>query len=83
MAWCWSRGAERCLVVVNLSAGPAQARLRFPWDAAGGAGIILKDVFSGSTCTREHTETVESGLFVDLPAWGYHVFTFGAQGNPA
>jgi hypothetical protein len=82
VAWCWSRGAERCLVVVNLSAGPAQARLRFPWDAAGGTDIILKDVFSGSTCTRGHTETVESGLFVDLPAWGYHVFTFGAQGAP-
>jgi hypothetical protein len=52
-------------------------------DAAGSADIILKDVFSGSTCTRGRTETVESGLFVDLPAWGYHVFTFDAQGNPA
>jgi glycosidase len=81
VAWCWSRGAERCLIVVNLSAGPAQARLHFPWDAAGGTGIILKDVFSSSTYTREQTETVESGLFVDLPAWGYHVFTIGAHGT--
>jgi hypothetical protein len=76
VAWCWSREAERCLIVVNLSPSPAQARLHFPWDAAGGTGIVLKDVFSGSTHARDQAEIVESGLFVDLPALGYHVFTF-------
>ena len=83
VAWCWSRESDFCLIAVNLSGGPAQARIRFPWDNAGGAGIVLKDVFSGSTFTREQNEMVEPGLFVDLPAWGFHVFTFRAQGETA
>ena len=32
VAWCWSSPQSRNLVVVNLSDGPAQARIPLPWD---------------------------------------------------
>jgi hypothetical protein len=75
VAWCWRSGADRCLVVVNLAGAPAQGRVRFPGKGLGG-GISLQDVFSGAVYDREAAEMTGPGLFVDLPAWGYHVFTF-------
>jgi hypothetical protein len=56
---------------------------RLDRDSAENVRLHLKDVFSGSTYTRDPTETVEPALFVDLPAWGFHVFTLRAQGETA
>ncbi len=32
VAWCWSTASARHLVVVNLAAAPAQARVHLPWE---------------------------------------------------
>jgi hypothetical protein len=76
VAWCWRSGANCCMVVVNLTGVPAQGLVRFAGNGLRGGGISLQDVFSGAVYDREAAEMTGPGLFVDLPAWGYHVFTF-------
>jgi hypothetical protein len=77
VAWCWRQAGECCLVVVNLAEGAAQGRVRLPWDDLRGRGVSLADAFSGAVYDRTGDEMVEPGLYVDLPGWGHHVFTFG------
>jgi hypothetical protein len=72
VAWCWSTAGSRHLVVVNLSAAPAQARVHPPWaDLAGGAWM-LADLLSDAQFERDGDELAQSGLYVALGGWGAH-----------
>jgi hypothetical protein len=74
VAWTWTgAGAERLLVVVNLSDAPAQARVRLPWTHLGGRSWVLSDPLSGARFDRAGDELAADGLYVDLPAAGVHV----------
>jgi hypothetical protein len=73
VAWAWEQGDERRVVVVNLSETRSQARVPFPWPEASGRLLRLADAFTGDTYERDGGETVAPGLFVDLPAWGFHL----------
>lgn len=72
VAWCWRQEAWRTLVVVNLSDAPAQGRVRLPWDDLAGGAHRLRDAFSGAVYERDGDEMRGPGLYVDLPAWGFH-----------
>ncbi|GAA3865574.1 hypothetical protein GCM10022243_34620 [Saccharothrix violaceirubra] len=75
LAWTWSPPVgDRHLVVVNLSPGPAQARLRLPWRHLAGRTHRLADLLSGTAFDREGDELAEQGLYVALEPWGHHVF---------
>ena len=74
VSWCWTRDEERCLVVVNFSGDPAQARVHLPWDGLRGRMWRLDDAMSGKPYERSGDDMRESGLYVDLTAWGYHFF---------
>jgi hypothetical protein len=75
VAWAWERGTERRAVVVNLSAAPAQARVPFPWADIAGRPLRLIDAFTDGGFERDGGETLDPGLFVDLPPWGFHFLT--------
>jgi hypothetical protein len=36
--------------------------------------VELEDLLSAARYRRDGREVMESGLFVDLPPWGYHFF---------
>jgi glycosidase len=74
LAWCWAAGDERCLVVVNCQPQAAQARVRVPWDELRGRSWRLDDLLSGESYERNGSEIRDEGLYVDLPAWNYHLF---------
>jgi glycosidase len=74
VAWSWVKDDERYLIVVNLSDGPAQARVQVPWAEAGGANWDLIDALSGAAFERRGGEMVSPGLYVDLGPWNYHLF---------
>ncbi len=74
LAWCWARDAERFLIVINFSAGTAQARVQVPWDEPGGKMWRLNDVLSLESYDRRGSEMRESGLYVDLGPWKCHLF---------
>jgi hypothetical protein len=78
LSWCWQKGAERHLVVINFGPEPAQARVRVPWNELRGKSWRLYDGLGGGTYDRSGNEIVEEGLFVDLQPWTSHVFEVSA-----
>ena len=77
LAWCWRLRDDCRLIVVNFSASSSQGLVRLPWDDVRDRNITLEDLFSGALFNRQGREMTEPGLFVDLPAWGYHFLKLG------
>ena len=74
VAWSWSEGSEEYLIVVNLSDRSAQARVSVQSAEKGSGPLLFNDLLSGAKYEREGHEVARSGIYVDLPAWGYHFF---------
>jgi hypothetical protein len=83
VAWCWRLKEDCRLVVVNLSGSPSQGRVRLPLGEVRDKGILLEDLFPGKRYSRHGDELADPGLFVDLPAWGYHLFKFSIVASNA
>jgi hypothetical protein len=73
VAWSWDAGRHRHVVVVNLSAQPAQARIRLDWPDLPGRGWRLADLLDQRAFERDGEELSGPGLFVDLGPWQYHL----------
>lgn len=76
IAWCWRKGDDRRLIVVNLSDARSQARVSCPWRDLAGRSWRLTDVLSGAVYERNGQELAGSGLYVELEGWGCHLLTF-------
>jgi hypothetical protein len=76
VAWCWRSAQERYLIVVNLSAARSQGRVKVPWEEMKNISCRLTDLFTGAVYEREGEEMLNSGLYVDLEAWGFHFLKF-------
>jgi Alpha amylase, catalytic domain len=82
LCWCWSDGDHRALVVVNDADAPAAALVHLPWGDVGGRTWQLRDLLRGDTFERDGDDVSASGLYVQLPAWGFHLLAW-APSNPA
>jgi glycosidase len=62
------------LAVVNY--GPAQAQCYLPLELPGlrGRAITLVDLLGDARYERQGDVLADEGLFLDMPAWGHHVF---------
>ena len=76
VAWCWRSAKERYLVVVNLSDARSQGTVKVPWDELKSISCRLTDLFTGAVYERKGEEMLNSGLYVDLEAWGFHFLKF-------
>lgn len=76
------RGAEGAwlLAVANYAPFDGQCYLRIPMAGLAGRTIRLKDLMSPAVYDREGGHLIMPGLYLDLPAWGYHVFEAEAVG---
>lgn len=72
VSWCLRQDDCRFLVVVNLSETPAQGHVRVPWESLQGESCRLRDAFSTEIYERSGDDLCGLGLYVDLPAWGFH-----------
>ena len=72
-AWEDSIGL-RLLVAVNYAPHQGQCRVPLPWDDLRGGRFCLADLMTPAVYDREGDELLTPGLYLDLPAWGYHVF---------
>ena len=75
IAFAWhGRNKERLLVCVNYS--PTQAQCFVPMRAfeLGRTEVLLNDLMSAASFRRDGAELAAEGLYLDMPAWGYHVF---------
>ena len=69
LAWCWRSNGQRHLVVVNLAAEDAQARVRVPWNDLGGRTWQLHDALNDTDFHREGGELQDDGLYVGMGPW--------------
>jgi hypothetical protein len=65
---------DRFVIVVNFSDHQSQCYVSPPFSDLVGERWTLRDLLSDITYKREGGGLVEPGLYLDLPAWGYHVF---------
>ncbi len=72
-AWTGKDGGKR-LVATNFSDHQSQCYVGIPWTDLEGRVCRLRDRMGPSTYERNGTELAMQGLYLDLPAWGYHVF---------
>ena len=74
LAWSWAGpGADRFLIVVNLSGAPAQGRVMLGWAGLGAHPWQFTDLLDGTGFVRDGTELQNTGLYVDLGPWRSHV----------
>jgi len=73
VSWCWARGEDRTIIVVNLSGVPAQGRVHLPWGDLRGGAWRLHDRLSDTVFIHDGVEMSEQGLYVGLEPWNYHL----------
>lgn len=64
----------RMLVAVNYSPYQSQCYVRLPWQDLSGKQLRFQDKFSDEDYFRSWDDIAEVGLYLDMPAWGYHVY---------
>jgi hypothetical protein len=74
LACGWQRDTARVLVVVNYAGNQGQCYVRVPFIDLSGRDVGLTDLMNGARYERDQSDLASRGLYVDLPAWGYHVF---------
>jgi len=74
LACGWQRDTARVLVVVNYAGNQGQCYVRVPFIDLSGRDVGLTDLMNGARYERDRSDLASRGLYVDLPAWGYHVF---------
>ena len=75
VAWSWGGdgGDDRHVVIVNLSADPAQGLIPFGWADLSSRSWQLTDLLDGRVFNREGAELAGPGLFVSLEPWHFHL----------
>jgi hypothetical protein len=76
VAWCWKKGRERYIIIINVSDHKSEARVRLPWDELAGRSWRLNDVFTDEVYERDGSGMRHLGLYVDWEGWGLHFLKF-------
>jgi glycosidase len=84
LAWTWQGpGAHRAIVAVNYNASQGQCYVRLPFDDLAGRVWRLSDLTRNACYDRGGDALTSQGLFLDLRAWGYHVFDLKPLQTPS
>jgi hypothetical protein len=75
IAWSWEgRDGQRRLIAVNYAGNRSQCYVRLPFHDLAGRALRLVDLLSPARYDRDGSDLVSRGLYLDMPAWNYHVF---------
>ena len=75
VAFVWhGPGGELLLGAVNFGPSQGQCYVNLPFPSLQGSRWRLSDVMSDAVYDRDGGELVDRGLYLDMPAWGYHLF---------
>jgi hypothetical protein len=86
--WTWDcfigfgwRGTDQTvlIVVANYAPNQSQCYLHIPFDVLKDQAVRLRDLMGSQVYDKDGNEIRSRGLYLDLPAWGYHVFELTAQ----
>lgn len=77
---CWivfawqGQDGKRAIAAVNYAPNQSQCYAALPWSDLGEQMYQLKDLMGSASYDRRGEDLLATGLYLDLPAWGYHVF---------
>jgi hypothetical protein len=75
IAYSWEGGGHRLLVAVNYGPTQGQCYVRLAFADLAGRGWRLRDLMHPRVeYDRAGDDLARQGLYLDLPAWGHHVF---------
>jgi hypothetical protein len=75
LAFAWqAHQRQRLLVTVNYAGTQGQCYVRLPFRELANRDARFKDLMSPASYDRDGNDVLSRGLYLDLPAWGYHVF---------
>ncbi len=72
--YAWSEGSSRRLVIANYSDRASQCYVTLPWTDLEGRQWQLRDRMGSDVYERDGHELATRGFYLDMPAWGYHLF---------
>ena len=78
VTWFWTGAAGDRLVAVNYAANQSQCYVRLPLRERAERTVRFDDLMAAVSFDRERDDLDARGLYLDMPAWGYHVFEVGA-----
>jgi hypothetical protein len=79
ICFAWEgRGGEHLLGVVNFQPNQAQCYVRLPHGALTGRPHDLIDLLGPARYRRGGDDLTGRGLYLDLPPWGFHLFSLEA-----
>jgi glycosidase len=74
IAFSWELGAGRLLVAVNYGPTQGQCWVEASFSGLEGRSARLVDLMGPDRYVRDGSELCSKGLYLDVPAWHYHVF---------
>ena len=80
VCFAWEKDGERLLAAVNYQPNQAQCYVRLPFDGLAGRSHDLEDLLGPARYRRAGDELAGRGLYLDMPAWGFHFFRVEAVG---
>ena len=84
IAFSWTGGrAEKRLVAVNYADHQSQCYVALPWTDLRGWTWRLRDRMGEMVYERDGGDLASRGLYLDMPAWSYHVFRLEALSTAA
>jgi len=79
IAWSWqAEDGQRRVIAVNFAGHQSQCYVRLTSADAAGGTVRLTDQMGSASYDRDAGELASRGLYLDLPAWAYHVFEMSA-----
>jgi len=81
MVFTWEGDEERRLLAcVNYSVSPGQCYVTLPIPELRGHTFRLTDLLGDAVYERQGDGLAGNGLYLDMPAWGCHLFDLGVRG---
>jgi hypothetical protein len=74
VAGLWENGDQRLATVANFGGTQGQCYLTVEVPSFAGRRVVLTDLLGDARYERDGRELSTVGLYLDLPAWGRHVF---------
>jgi glycosidase len=75
VAFAWdAKDGPPLLAAVNDGPTQGQCYVAWPWPDLGGKRVVLRDLLSAARYDRDGDDLLGRGLYLDVPAWGCHVF---------
>jgi Alpha amylase, catalytic domain len=82
LAYAWEDEYEnRAMVTVNYAPHPGQCYVRLPFQSVADKVIRFRDLMSIALYDRDGNKILNEGIYLDMPAWGYHIFEVTSPAN--